>query len=36
MKLAPAQLAKHLQGCLTPVSIVRGDDPLRCQDAADA
>ncbi|MEE1889178.1 DNA polymerase III subunit delta [Pseudomonas carassii] len=36
MKLAPAQLNKHLQGQLTPVYIVSGDDPLLCQEAADA
>jgi len=36
MKLAPAQLAKHLQGALAPVYIVSGDDPLLCQEAADA
>ena len=36
MKLAPAQLAKHLQGSLAPVYIVSGDDPLLCQEAADA
>ncbi len=36
MKLAPAQLAKHLQGGLAPVYIVSGDDPLLCQEAADA
>lgn len=35
MKLAPAQLAKHLQGNLAPVYIVSGDDPLLCQEAAD-
>ncbi|NMX93564.1 MULTISPECIES: DNA polymerase III subunit delta [unclassified Pseudomonas] len=35
MKLAPAQLAKHLQGSLAPVYIVSGDDPLLCQEAAD-
>ena len=35
MKLAPAQLAKHLQGGLAPVYIVSGDDPLLCQEAAD-
>ncbi|MCE1115626.1 MULTISPECIES: DNA polymerase III subunit delta [Pseudomonas] len=36
MKLSPAQLAKHLQGQLAPVYIVSGDDPLLCQEAADA
>ncbi|QXI39093.1 DNA polymerase III subunit delta [Pseudomonas xantholysinigenes] len=36
MKLAPAQLNKHLQGSLAPVYIVSGDDPLLCQEAADA
>ncbi len=36
MKLAPAQLAKHLQGNLAPVYIVSGDDPLLCQEAADS
>ncbi|MBA1198328.1 DNA polymerase III subunit delta [Pseudomonas plecoglossicida] len=36
MKLAPAQLNKHLQGTLAPVYIVSGDDPLLCQEAADA
>lgn len=36
MKLAPAQLGKHLQGTLAPVYIVSGDDPLLCQEAADA
>nr|WP_314494315.1 DNA polymerase III subunit delta [uncultured Pseudomonas sp.] len=36
MKLAPAQLNKHLQGDLAPVYIVSGDDPLLCQEAADA
>ncbi|MBV4505427.1 DNA polymerase III subunit delta [Pseudomonas sp. BW13M1] len=36
MKLAPAQLNKHLQGKLAPVYIVSGDDPLLCQEAADA
>ncbi|AMB85137.1 DNA polymerase III subunit delta [Pseudomonas agarici] len=36
MKLAPAQLAKHLQGGLAPVYIISGDDPLLCQEAADA
>ncbi|MFR0675645.1 DNA polymerase III subunit delta [Enterobacterales bacterium AW_CKDN230030176-1A_HGKHYDSX7] len=36
MKLAPAQLDKHLQGALAPVYVVSGDDPLLCQEAADA
>lgn len=36
MKLAPAQLSKHLQGALAPVYIVSGDDPLQCQEACDA
>jgi DNA polymerase-3 subunit delta len=36
MKLAPAQLAKHLQGPLAPIYIISGDDPLLCQEAADA
>ena len=36
MKLAPAQLNKHLQGPLAPVYVVSGDDPLLCQEAADA
>lgn len=36
MKLAPAQLAKHLQGNLSPIYIISGDDPLLCQEAADA
>ncbi|AHG42850.1 DNA polymerase III subunit delta [Pseudomonas syringae CC1557] len=36
MKLAPAQLGKHLQGTLAPVYVVSGDDPLLCQEAADA
>ncbi|MFV3403003.1 MULTISPECIES: DNA polymerase III subunit delta [Pseudomonas] len=36
MKLSPAQLNKHLQGPLAPVYIVSGDDPLLCQEAADA
>ncbi|MHA6162212.1 DNA polymerase III subunit delta [Pseudomonas sichuanensis] len=36
MKLSPAQLNKHLQGQLAPVYIVSGDDPLLCQEAADA
>jgi DNA polymerase-3 subunit delta len=36
MKLAPAQLAKHLQGSLAPVYVISGDDPLLAQEAADA
>ncbi|MGH8437127.1 MAG: DNA polymerase III subunit delta [Pseudomonas sp.] len=36
MKLNAAQLAKHLQGALAPVYVVSGDDPLLCQEAADA
>jgi DNA polymerase-3 subunit delta len=36
MKLAPAQLAKHLQSSLAPVYAISGDDPLLCQEAADA
>src|SRR5690606_40884507 len=36
MKLAPAQLGKHLQGSLAPVYAVSGDEPLLCQEAADA
>ena len=36
MKLAPAQLAKHLQSGLAPVYAISGDDPLLCQEAADA
>lgn len=36
MKLAPAQLGKHLQGALAPVYAVSGDEPLLCQEAADA
>ena len=36
MKLAPAQLNKHLQGSLAPVYVISGDDPLLCQEAADA
>lgn len=35
MKLAPAQLGKHLQGPLAPVYIVSGDEPLLCQEALD-
>jgi len=36
MKLNPAQLGKHLQGTLSPVYVVSGDEPLLCQEAADA
>ncbi|WP_297837460.1 DNA polymerase III subunit delta [Pseudomonas sp.] len=36
MKLIPAQLGKHLQSTLSPVYVVSGDDPLLCQEAADA
>ncbi|WP_462403042.1 DNA polymerase III subunit delta [Pseudomonas sp. Marseille-QA0332] len=36
MKLSPAQLDKHLKGQLAPVYVVSGDDPLLCQEAADA
>lgn len=36
MKLAPAQLGKHLQGALAPIYIISGDEPLLCQEAADA
>ena len=36
MKLAPAQLAKHLQGPLAPVYVVSGDEHLLCQEAGDA
>lgn len=36
MKLAPAQLAKHLQAGLAPVYAISGDDPLLCQEATDA
>ncbi|MBD9482673.1 DNA polymerase III subunit delta [Pseudomonas sp. PDM14] len=36
MKLNPAQLGKHLQGSLAPVYVISGDDPLLCQEAADA
>ncbi|WP_263264815.1 DNA polymerase III subunit delta [Pseudomonas sp. RIT-PI-S] len=36
MKLAPAQLGKHLQGTLASIYIVSGDEPLLCQEAADA
>lgn len=36
MKLAPAQLAKHLKGSLAPIYIVSGDEPLLCQEATDS
>jgi len=36
MKLAPAQLAKHLQGNLAPVYVISGDEHLLCQEACDA
>ncbi|UVE17183.1 DNA polymerase III subunit delta [Pseudomonas sp. LS44] len=36
MKLNPAQLGKHLQNGLAPVYVVSGDEPLLCQEAADA
>lgn len=36
MKLNSAQLGKHLQGSLAPVYVISGDDPLLCQEAADA
>ncbi|AYC34416.1 DNA polymerase III subunit delta [Pseudomonas cavernae] len=36
MKLNPAQLGKHLQASLAPVYVVSGDEPLLCQEAADA
>lgn len=36
MKLSPAQLGKHLQGTLAPVYAISGDEPLLCQEAADA
>jgi DNA polymerase-3 subunit delta len=36
MKLNPAQLGKHLQGQLSPVYVVSGDEPLLCQEACDA
>lgn len=35
MKLNSAQLGKHLQGELTAVYVVSGDDPLLCQETAD-
>ena len=36
MKLAPAQLGKHLQGPLSPVYVISGDEQLLCQEACDA
>lgn len=36
MKLNPSQLARHLQGSLAPVYCISGDEPLLCQEAADA
>jgi DNA polymerase-3 subunit delta len=36
MKLNPSQLAKHLQGNLSPVYVVSGDEPLLCQETTDA
>jgi DNA polymerase-3 subunit delta len=36
MKLTPAQLSKNLQGALSPVYVISGDEPLLCQEAADA
>ena len=36
MKLAPAQLSKHLQGPLAPVYVISGDEHLLCQEACDA
>jgi DNA polymerase-3 subunit delta len=36
MKLAPAQLHRHLQTALAPVYAVCGDEPLLCQEACDA
>ncbi|MGK9066661.1 DNA polymerase III subunit delta [Stutzerimonas chloritidismutans] len=36
MKLSPAQLTKHLQGPLSPVYVVSGDEHLLCQEASDA
>ena len=36
MKLTPAQLGKHLQGSLAPVYAISGDEPLLCQETADA
>ncbi|WXL26662.1 DNA polymerase III subunit delta [Ectopseudomonas mendocina] len=36
MKLNPTQLNKHLQGNLSPVYVISGDEPLLCQEATDA
>ena len=36
MKLPPAQLGKHLQGPLASIYVVSGDEPLLCQEVADA
>lgn len=36
MKLNPAQLGKHLQGNLSPVYVISGDEPLLTQEAADS
>ncbi|MBA1290824.1 DNA polymerase III subunit delta [Pseudomonas japonica] len=36
MKLPPAQLGKHLQGPLAAIYVVSGDEPLLCQEVADA
>lgn len=36
MKLNSNQLTKHLQGTLAPVYVISGDEPLLCQEAADA
>lgn len=36
MKLNAGQLARHLQGALAPVYVVSGDEPLLCQETADA
>lgn len=36
MKISPAQLAKQLKGPLAPVYVVSGDEPLLCQETADA
>lgn len=36
MKLNPAQLGKHLQGTLSSVYVISGDEHLLCQEAADS
>jgi len=36
VKLSPAQLPKQLAGTLLPVYAISGDEPLLCQEAADA